>query len=370
MIASALLAAVLTAAQAPPGPASGKPDVAPPAGSEQERDGAQIRVRVELVTAPVAVRDSRGELVFDLVQEHFRIYDNGVLQKIESFDLGGDPLSVVFVVERSSRIEPLLPAVRRTGILFTQTILGQTGDGAIIAFDDTSDIVVPFTADHDRIEKAMADLKVGRSGARLHDALSRAVGLLRNRTPDRRRAIVVLAEAKDTGSETKLGEVLRDAQLNNISIYSVGLSTTAAMLRSEPRSTGPAPITPPGTFPLPPRPGTPQTPTTEAQARGQMDLMAAIIWMVERAADAKGQNSLELATTATGGLHLPTFRDRSIERALDQIGAELHAQYIISYRPTGRAAQESGFHKIDVEVARPGVTVRTRPGYFIGKEEK
>jgi len=361
--AFATLLSLFAFAQAPPGPLPPKPGAPiqqPPAEEDQ-----RIRVRVELVTTPVTVRDAAGELVLSLEQKDFRVFDDGVEQRIEDFDLGGDPLSVVIVLEASSRVEPLLPAVRKTGILFTQTVLGQTGEAAILGYDDDVTELLPFTRDHDKIEKTVAHLRMGTSGARLHDALARAVGMLNTRPKDRRRVIVAVAEAADTGSETKLGAVLREAQLNNITIYSVGLSTTAAMLRSEPRDYNPPSPTPPGTFGRPPIPGTVQTPTTEAQRSGNIDLLSAIILLVQQMSNAVGENSLTLAAAGTGGRHLATFKDRSIETAIDQIGAELHAQYTLSYRPTGTSG--TGFHEIKVEVSRPGVTVRTRPGYYLEK---
>ncbi len=353
-----------TWAQAPAGPLPPKPGVAV---QQPPKERPQIRVKVELVDAPVTVRDSAGELVLDLTPRDFRIFDNGVEQRIEHFDLGGEPLSVVILVETSSRIEALLPAVRKTGILFTQTVLGPTGEAAVLGFNDSVDKLLPFTTDADKVEKTIATLRMGTSGARLYDALSEAVGLLRNRPLSRRRVIVAVAEAADTGSETKLGQVLRESQLANITIYSVGLSTTAAELRAPPKQTGPPQISPPGTFPLPPMPGTPQTPTTEQQRYGNVDLLALVMWMVQRAANAVGQNSLELAAVATGGMNLATLRDRSIEKAIDQIGGELHAQYMLSYRPAG--TDPVGYHEIKVQVARRGVKVRSRPGYYIAPPE-
>jgi VWFA-related protein len=72
---------------------------------------------------------------------------------------------------------------------------------------------------------------------------------------------------------------------------------------------------------------------------------------------------LEVAATATGGTFQSTFRDSKIETAVDAIGGELNSQYVLSYRPTG--ADAPGYHKIRVTVNRPGVKVRTRPGYFL-----
>jgi VWFA-related protein len=291
------------------------------------------------------------------------VLDNGVEQNIESFDLGGEPLSAALVFETSSHIAPLMPAIQKSAILFTQTIIGPSGDAAVLGFDDTVDRLLPFTSDHDRIEKTISSLKLGTSGARLYDALSTAVGMLRNRPVSRRRAIIVVSEARDSGSEEKLGEVLREAQLSNIVIYTVGLSSTAAELRSQPRQSGPISATPPGTFGLPPQPGTVQTPTTEQQRAGNIDLLALAEWLVQHATAAVKDRPLEVATAATGGLYQSTFRDRSIEKAVDAIGGELNAQYMLSYRPTGTDA--AGYHQIKVTVDRPGLKVRTRPGYYL-----
>ncbi len=67
--------------------------------------------------------------------------------------MGGAPLSVVIVMETSSRIDALLPAVRRTGILFTETVVGENGDAAVIGYDDQVNHLQDFTSDHDAIEK-------------------------------------------------------------------------------------------------------------------------------------------------------------------------------------------------------------------------
>lgn len=360
----ALLITVLAAgagfAQAPPGPLPPKPGarVQPPPPEK-----AQIKVKVDLVSTPVTVRDKTGEMVMDLEQKDFRVYDNGVEQRVEDYDLGGDPISLVIVAETSSRIEALLPAVRRTGILLTETVLGQTGEAAVVAFDDDIRLDLPFTGDHTRIGKAMETLRMGTSGARLYDAIAAGVSLLKERPLNRRRVILVVAEAADTGSERTLGEVLREAQLSNVVIYSATLSTTAAMLRAKPKQSGPYPIGPEGTFPLPGRAGRPQTPTTEQQDRTRLDLMALLIWLVSQAANAVGDNALDLATVGTGGLNVATFKDASIENAISTIGAELHAQYTLTYRPTG--TDPAGYHEIKVAVARHGVTVRSRPGYYV-----
>ncbi len=98
--------------------------------------------------------------------------------------------------------------------------------------------------------------------------------------------------------------------------------------------------------------------------------MAAAVWAVQHIHDQVRDHALEVATTATGGAHLATFKDRSIEKAIDEIGGELHSQYTISYTPTGSDA--IGYHEIKVSVLRndaKNLKVRTRPGYYLAAPE-
>jgi len=343
-------------AQAPITPKPGTTtQQAPPSGA--------IRVRVEVVTVPVVVVGAKGEPIVDLHQTDFHIQDEGADQTIDSFDLGGEPVSAVLLFETSSRIAPLLPAIQKSAIVFTQTVVGPSGEAAVLSYDNGVSKLLPFSTDNEKIEKTIANLAPGNSGARLYNALATAVAMLRDRPTGQRRAIVVVGEAGDTGSEQRLGRVLRQAQLANVVIYSVGLSTTAASMRSQPSQSGPAPATPPGTFGGPSFPGTAQTPTSQQQYGGNIDLLGLAEWAVRNATAVVKDRPLEVAAAATGGTYEPVLRDTKIENAVDAIGGELNSQYMLSYHPVG--ADAPGYHKIKVSVDRPGVKVRTRPGYYL-----
>ena len=330
-------------------------------------DQSSIRVNVELVNAPVVVRDQKGEFVYDLSLKNFRVFDNGVSQKLENFETGGAPLSAAIVIENSSRIEGLLPLIRRTGILFTETILGENGEAAVFEYDDNVNTLVDFTTDHDAIEKAVANLQAGTSGACLYDALSEAAGALRMRPAWRRRVIITVAEAASTGCEVKLGQVVRELQFANITIYSVGLSATAAEWHGPVKQEAAPLATPLGTFGLPPIAGAVQTPAIQADRSGNINMLPFATWGLWALKHATGtaRDPLKMAAAATGGLYQSTFDDNSIEVAIDQIGAELGAQYTLSYRLT--RTDGGGYHKIKVEIVdHPKLKVRSRPGYYLG----
>jgi VWFA-related protein len=336
-LAVASLLAAGTHAQAPEGP------IRPQPGTVIQQ-APTIKIRSLLVNAPVTVRDAKGEMVNTLEARNFRLTDNGVPQTISHFDLGGDAVSMVVVMETSSRVEPLLPELRRSGILLTQTVMGPNGDGAVIGFNDSVDKLQDFTSSADTIEKTISRLREGTSGSKLYDAMALGVEMLSGRPegttrePGRRRVLLVIAESDDTGSDAKLGAVLRQAQLQNVTIYSVGLSSTRAELQKKP----------------------------EYNARyGNVDLIALTAWAVTHVKDQIAGNGLQVAAAATGGAHIATWKDRSVENAIDEIGAELHSQYVLTYAPTGTDAD--GYHEIKVDIDQAGLKVRSRPGYYLAE---
>ena len=62
--------------------------------------------------------------------------------------------------------------------------------------------------------------------------------------------------------------------------------------------------------------------------------------------------------------------ESDIEAAIDEIGGELHSQYMISYSPKSRAedGNDFGYHQIAVSLVSErgkGLKVSSRPGYYI-----
>ncbi len=335
LAARALFADALGARQSP-----STPDKPPPPPSRP----SEIKVQSILVNEPVTVRDSKGRMVHDLQASDFQITDNGVPQTITHFEVGGDAISLVVLVETSLRIEAMMPKLRRTGVLVTQTVMGPDAEAAVVGFNDKVDKLQDFTADEVAIETAFSRLDNGTSGSKLYDALALGVQMLSERPqptpsePGRRRIMLVLGEADDKGSEAKLDAVLRRAQLENITIWSVGFSTVHALIENRARM-------------KPTDPG-----------YGDNNLIPVAKWAATHVRDRVTGNPLEIAASATGGSFISVWKDRSIGTMIDEIGGELHSQYLLTYMPTGTEA--IGFHEIQVKVDQPKVKVKSRPGYY------
>jgi len=137
-----------------PGPAKSQPSpessrsngekIADPAVSP---DIPTIGVRVRYVLVPTTVVDKdNGNYINGLTAADFQLLDNGKPQRIES-DVTQQPLSMVLVIQANSEVEPMLPKIRRTGLLIQGLVTGQDGDLAVLAFDHRMRLIQDFTND-------------------------------------------------------------------------------------------------------------------------------------------------------------------------------------------------------------------------------
>jgi VWFA-related protein len=289
----------------------------------------QIRVVTTEVIVPVTVTDPTGELVLNLAEKDFHVFDDGVEQTIDHWDLGGDPLAVVLVLETSSRPHAMIPVIHSLGSIFTETAMALDGEAAVITYDSTVEVRQPFTQDHDAVENAIAGVKFEVPERSLYDGMDAAVQMLTAEPPKWRRIMLIVGESRDQGSKAKLGAIVRDAEHANISIYAVG----------------------------------PSSMTRDLIQDGAALWAAPAIFLLDQGINRAKNHDLEVAAAATGGIHYSAVRAETLRNALDKIGGELHAQYIIGYRPNSERAP--GFHSIAVTVSRPNVSVRTRPGYYL-----
>jgi Ca-activated chloride channel family protein len=334
--------------------------------TEPKDDQFRFRTTLNLVTAPVTVIGRDKQYVAGLEKDQFHVYDNDQEQKIVGFDVSFLPMSMVVCVETSGRIEGLMQQVRKTGIVFTDMVLGAQPDSeaALITFDSRVQVAQEFTKDHDKLIDAMnKKIKPGADGTRMADAVMDAVRMLRSRPQDHRKVIVLVSENRNNGSEVRLGEALRDSQLYDILIYPIRLSTAKGKLThpaEEKRS-----AFPPGVSPMPMPPGVVYTPNTQAQ--NHVEVVNTLPYIVEAVRGVKNlifNDPMQLLSQGTGGKQIGTYTESGLEDAISDVGEELRSQYLLSYRPNN--LNTGGFHTIRVEVAVEGLKVRTRPGYWLG----
>lgn len=322
----------------------------------------RIRKQVNEITTPVTVVDKKGDFVFDVPQKDFHVFDNGVEQHIDRWGLEDHPLALALVVETSSHVDMMAQEIYSTAIVFTETIMAQSGEAAVISAGDTAEVRQPFTSDHDAVEKAVKGLRFADQAMHLYDAMWEGALLLAKQPDSCHRVLLVIAEAQDGGSKHKLEDVLQQAQRANISMYTIGLSSTAADLRDDPVKDAAGELGEDESVPAAAADPTAPPGTVEG-AGGAGCLLCLAVWLVQRVTNVRKSHAMAAAVAFTGGAYYHPFKDRNIQIALGHIADELHSQYVLSYQLQGPA--QPGVHQIEVRIARPHVVVRARLGYYL-----
>jgi VWFA-related protein len=295
------------------------------------QDPTTFRSTVPLVIAPVAVTDREGQPVDGLQSKDFQLLVDGQPRLFDS-DVTIQPVALVIAVMTGPDSAPALAKISRAGSMIQPLITGQRGVAAVLAYDQEIRILQDFTADPFAIGAAFERLSQSGSGGRMLDAAAQAIKMLRGRV-GYRRVLLLIGESRDRGSESKLEDVFTDAQVDNVSIYTITWSGFLSAWAAKPG---------------------------EAAPSGGMNLLA-LFSLIHRQAQ---KNTAEALAAYTGGRRFSFVRQNALEQAISAIGEELHSQYLLSFTPL--AQEREGYHTIDVRVPKQrDVTVRTRPGYWL-----
>jgi VWFA-related protein len=308
------------------------------ASAQESQPSPTIRTEVPLVMAPVTVTDAKGRYIDGLRADDFVLTDNQSPRpfQLDTSDATLIPISIVIVVQINNYAGAVVAKLHKVGSLIQPLITGDRGDTAVMAFDEKVWTVQDFTTDRAQIERGLQEIQPsGDTQAHMLDAVSEAIHRLAQRPNSRRKVILLISEAKDRSSKARLKDVLDAAQHENVTIYSATYSAYTTAFTAKPED-----LPPPenenllGVF-------------TELGRMGKTS-----------AADA--------FTKYTGGRHLSFARQSTLEKAIADVGVELHSQYLLSFTPA--KSEESGYHLIDVKLRnRPDAKIRTRPGYWVAQ---
>ena len=299
----------------------------------QLQPAPDIRTTVRLVVAPTTVTDRKGRYIDGLTSGDFRVLDRGRPQSILS-DISYQPISLVIALAANEAASAVLDKVGKTGSTIEPLVTGIRGEVAVMSYADRVRTVEPFSGDFDRVRRALRSVRANGTNARMVDAAADAIHLLEMRPPNRRRVLVLIGEAKDRGSETRLEDVLTRAQRANVLIYPLTYSPFATAFTARPREAPP----------------------------GGRDLDLGTIF--KEIAHLSKENTAAALARFTGGRVFSFLKQRGLEQDITLLGEELHAQYMLTFTPA--EGPDGLYHAIEVSVpGQPGALIRSRPGYWL-----
>jgi VWFA-related protein len=340
---------------------------------------ASVRTQANVVLVPALVRDEKGELVFTLSADDFRITDDGIEQSLTlDEDTGSEPLAMVVLVESGAGGRAKLASYRNLSGVLAAVVGGVPHRIAVVSFDSAPTLVQGFSPEVDTAGEALNNLDSGDKGAAILDALQFSVDLLREQPPKYRRAILLISETIDRGSETKMDDALRAISDTNTAIYSLGFSSGKADAAHYAYHELPVSKTDGGfaigsnAYPGPPHgcmgkdPDPDATQNKAVQAFDCLGLLAPPLALAKmaaiRAADALQRNVPETVANLTGGEYFKFENSRSLVQGLVSISNHVPNRYVLSFQPQ---SPHSGFHAVELKLKdHPGLRVEARSGYW------
>lgn len=255
----------------------------------------------EMVILNVRVTDAQSHAVVDVPQNNFKVFEDGVEQKIESFSKEQIPVTYGLVVDNSGSMRSQLSAVVKAGTRIVKS--NQPEDEAFLVRFISSDkiqVVQETTSEPNLLINGLDTLYVEGGESAVVDGIYLSAEKLAKQQGNntiRRRALVLITDGEDLNSFYKREQLLRLLGSTDIQIYSIGFTDFYKAKNAE-----------------------------------------------------RATSLLTQLATDTGGRAFFPSSSADLEHISDEIINDIRTQYVIGYAPSGTDRTKT-FHKVVVSIA-------------------
>jgi len=179
-----------------------------------------MRVDSELALIPVHVTTADGTTVTNLARGDFKIFEDGVEQKITSFSKDDAPVSIGLVFDTSGSMTTKMRKSSEAAAAFFKTA-NADDEFFLVEFNDRPKLTVPFTPDSSLISHRMSRTRpFGRTS--LLDAIHLALTQMKN-ARNLRKALVILSDGGDNRSRFTAHEIKNAMLESDVQLYAMGI---------------------------------------------------------------------------------------------------------------------------------------------------
>ncbi|MGH9315871.1 MAG: VWA domain-containing protein [Thermoanaerobaculia bacterium] len=261
-------------------------------------------VSVDAVELYTTVAD-KGRPVAGLQASNFKVFEDGALQKIESFEYVKNlPLSLGVMVDTSASMLESLPDAEQAALSFLDYSVGPKDRALTVSFDNEPYLLCKLTNRKEKLSRSLGGLRAEGSTA-LYDAI--IYGLYQFTGVKGKKALVLLTDGKDTASKFDFDTLLEYVRKAGIAIYGIGLKISG----------------------------------TELEVKHKLNKLA----------------------QATGGQTFYIDSVKNLETVYRQINEELRSQYLLTYYSTNSAGRDK-WRRVEVRVEPANLQARTVSGYY------
>jgi Ca-activated chloride channel family protein len=284
---------------------------------QQPRDDDAVQLHSDLVVVNLIVTDAKGQYARGLTAKDFTVFENDATQTIDNLLTEETPFAAAILIDTSASMNYKFGLVRAAAASFIDHIR-EDDQVAVYGFNDKIKVIQEFSDLHD-ISEYVWDTKA-ENNTRLYDCADEAIIALEKRS-EKRKAILLISDGWDTTSRSAtFDSVMKKALARGITIYSIDLVEDSVRMGSS------------------------------SEVLGLR----------------RGQTEMKEFASQTGGRYVHTPQGDKLEEAFTGIVDELRNQYTLTYYPANHK-RDGRWRKLNVSASRPGLTVRTRKGYWAPK---
>jgi len=292
--------------EAPPPPAPAERKVKNPT----ELGNVQLRLDVPEVTVDVGVLlEKTHQFVPGLKPQNFRVYEDGVEQKVIGFKRVEAPITALMLCEFASNGAWWIKGsdMLNAAYSFTQQLRPQDYV-ALVTFDLKTQIITDFTQDKNQVLQGLRMLQVpGFAETNVFDALYESLDRLDR--IDGQKYIILIATGRDTFSKLTFDQILKRVKASrNITLFTV---STGGMLRALTEGRG-----------------------GEASAIRDLDNLQA-------------DNEMKTFSSITGGMSFFPRFEGEMPEIFQNINQNIRSKYELVYRPSN-PKQDGSYRKLRV----------------------
>ena len=298
------------------------------------------RVETDLTNVLFTAVDKSKRFVTSLKQDDIRVIEDGVEQKVFTFQRETDrPLSLAILIDCSASQERTLPEEKSAAQRFVDTVIRATKDEvAVLTFTGDATLEQGLTGSAARVRRAIdrvefvppsgyigggvlvgtppisGDNQARAGSTAIWDAIWVTSREVLNESSDKtRRAIILLSDGVDTSSRLKLQEAVDSALKADAIIYAVGIGDSFSF-------------------------------------------------------EGVDEGSMRKISERTGGRAYFPRNEDDLRSAFAQIQEDLRSQYLIAYSPSNKT-KDGSFRKVQIDLVNPELKKQQlrltyRQGYF------
>ncbi|HEV8147928.1 MAG TPA: VWA domain-containing protein [Bryobacteraceae bacterium] len=289
---------------------------------------APIRVDVRLVNVAFMARDSSGKLLNDLTKDDFEVWEDNVKQNIALFSQSRDlPLSLGLVMDMSGSQAHFHKKHEKDLKTFLKSVLTPRDRAFLLCFGNRLRVAADFSPepreiteglknfDHKRPQR-MPELgpdEIRRAGTAFYDAMYYSIKEKLGGAEHARKAMLVFSDGEDNSSAHHMLETIEAAQSENIPVFGIRY--------------------------------------TETERGGRLT-----------SRNKYGMGVMSRIGKETGGADFDAEKE-DLKKTFKEIGEQLRSLYELGYYTTN-PTNDKTFHKLVIKPKRPGLTIRTKTGYY------